>query len=194
MPVKPESVFGGFFAGWAGHIKFRAMMAKSITEAQIKVLFTPTYGILPWSAGQVLTDQPSNDVALPGGTGTAPTYQRSDFNSSYAPIEYAYPIGTNQSFVDISVPFDTIYNFHPVNTSTIPETIPDYVGWICLNLNGSGGYQSSSQTNSVFTAVGDDFSYVVYRPPPQSAYQPFVYDGTEPYPVIAPANYEGFIV
>jgi hypothetical protein len=152
IPCEPPGPLNNLFAGWSGMQKFRIYAASnSHCTVSMSLSTRPSSGadndfshVLTLNGGMV-----TNPAGL-GGI-VAPTY------SGYMAREVMYPIG-GQSFIDVSVPFSSEFNFLPTYRRLSTDAVgPRGVGYLYVNV-------PHNVDISVYWAAGDDFRYHVYSP------------------------------
>jgi hypothetical protein len=152
IPCEPPGQLNNLFAGWSGMQKFRIFAATTEHSSVSMSLSTR-----PSSGGNndfshVLTLN-QGTVVNPGGLGAV----KAPLFAGYMAREVLYPIG-GQSFIDVSVPFSTEFNFLPTFRSETANIIgPRGVGYLYVNV-------PLNVEITVYWAAGDDFRYHVFSP------------------------------
>jgi hypothetical protein len=174
VEVKPRHPFMQFFAGWAGHMKYR-MFSNSVTSLQTPRLVTQL-PVVPSTADPNFPI-PNNNAYLnffttPAKASWAPattTIKKTDVPLSI-PVEVMYPLSGNWNYIDVSVPFNTNLNFLLTNNTYFGD-VPTSVGYLIFQYT-TGSPSDIDQYNSVYEAIGDDFRALLYRPPLVCLIQP----------------------
>jgi hypothetical protein len=156
IPVYPPWFGQDLFAAWSGHLKYRVFC---YTNVPCPVMYDPHPGN---SQGNVNLNSAvlMADTAKAVSTWSGTTYvQRGNALILPGAMEMTFPVGTGASMIDLSIPFNSHYNFLPTST------------------NSGAGLTNFSSTNGtllvrvpttakieVFIAAGDDFRYEVFYP------------------------------
>jgi hypothetical protein len=152
IPCEPPGPLNNIFAGWSGMQKFRIYAETAAHSTVSMALSTRPTGTTDNDFSHVLTMN-GGTVTNPGGTGAV----RAALHGGYMAREVLYPIGS-QSFIDVSVPFSSEFNFLPTLRVGVDDDVgPRGVGYLYVNV--------PLNTNiHVYWAAGDDFRYHVYSP------------------------------
>jgi hypothetical protein len=170
----PQNFWRFCFAGWAGTLKYRIFGQFQVTETATAarnlqtVVFHPVpgnwrqptvldlFGHLVWPQSTI-----TNSTQAPGLTATYNSIGGFGFGGS-RPQEVSYVTSSNGAWIDVSVPFQTQLNFLTTKTGdTFEEVVPSYSGY----LTTTSVKQIGPEVPAVFQAMGDDFSYGIFRPP-----------------------------
>jgi hypothetical protein len=166
VEVRPRHPFMQFFAGWAGHMKYR-MFTNIVTSLCTPRLVTQ----LPELDPLVINNGYLNFFTQPVKSSWSPTttIRKTDIPLSL-PVEVMYPLSSNWNYIDVSVPFNTNLNFLLTNNTYFGD-IPTSVGYVIFQYNTSTP-TDIDQYNTIYEAVGDDFRALLYRPPLVCLIQP----------------------
>lgn len=152
IPCEPPGPFNGIFSGWSGMQKFRIYAATSAHCTVSMSLATRTGESNDNDYSHVLTLS-RGTIMNPGGVGAI----QAPYFSGYMAREVMYPLGS-QSYIDVSVPFSTEFNFLPTFRFNVGDSVgPRGVGYLYVNV-------PKSTEITVYWAAGDDFRYHVYSP------------------------------
>lgn len=176
--VMPMSPFRHMYAGWAGHLKYRIF--KEGPNSLMKTIFIPTLGPTP-KADFIMTPGATEqvyDATTP--TPNVLTIQMANRNVNYSATEMMFPLGNtahtataatdSEHWIDVSVPFSTIFNFHPCDGDTT-HSIPTRIG--VLGIGARGAMTGGPPGWKTYQAAGDDFTFMIWRPPVRSSFSPF---------------------
>lgn len=185
LGVGPRNQWRYLFCGWSGHMKYRFYVSHgSGSYGMSTVSYMPSdSSLMAFGFDSVSLFFPAGKtvsvVASPIGT----TFGKGPKNMNPMSIENMYPICDTRDFIDVSVPFNSHYNFVPT-----PQDTDDNANEI-IN-NGFLVIRSASKgIVEMYEAAGDDFRFHIYRPPLQCRFAPFDYT---PDVVVGPGMVAGF--
>ncbi|APG77998.1 hypothetical protein [Hubei picorna-like virus 10] len=135
IPVSFRDRFSGLFSAWAGSIKWRVF---TDTEEIGTIMFSPA-----------TSDAVSQTSWLVEGS------SRNTQFVTFPAREVMFPVPGN-SYIDVSTPFQSHYNF--ASTNSTKEDEPTNVGILCV-------FAKNLITPRIYQAAGDDLRLGVYRPP-----------------------------
>jgi hypothetical protein len=151
--VQPQHIFRGLFAAWAGSIKYRIYTERAGSLPQ--VTFVPFLNPSGREPGIPIIDAMNSHSFVDINTNTAITSNTAITGSIAREVQY--PITQDVSYIDVSCPFQSHFNFC-YNSKTGPVT-PVSSGTLAISS------ADSQAPDRIFTAFGDDLRLGVYRPP-----------------------------
>lgn len=159
----PSDIFNGFYAAWGGSLRYRFYDTQGVKDLFYFPALDkrPSYdqiGILNNTMPAAIDIPPvSTQTRSVGGTYTVSTI--SDVNTTtFKATEFFFPTG-QANYVDINVPFDTHFYYH------VHQDTGEFYG---LTGRATGYVTVVTDSTVVYAAqaVGDDFAYGIFRPPP----------------------------
>ncbi|APQ44491.1 polyprotein [Basavirus sp.] len=170
IPVHLDSVFTYYFKMWSGHINYHIRMhnhgvvysrlvnVPNDYEASQNVMFGPPPGIFSRQWYSYLTPNQSSSQAI--------RVRSTDLlEVSFVPTEMATPIGGNESFLSLSIPFNSHYLGLPTPDSRTGNAKEQY------KLNSYHSFLEIIASRSVqdseiffFRSAGDDFKLQIFCP------------------------------
>jgi len=100
------------------------------------------------------------------GQGVIVTNFATGYKPNMMPKEMMYPVSPGQYVVNLSIPFESHFNFAKMHDdlATLEDSWQIGVGFIAIT------YPSTTKL-SFYQSVGDDFRYILWRPPPSVAFR-----------------------
>jgi hypothetical protein len=188
--VQPLNIMANFYAAWTGTLKYRLFICSESADHQLidSVYYMP---VMPY---RVLTV--NSHLASPGclvnlgasGYAISTVAVPTGCASAWKAQEVAYNIDRSTGWIDVSVPYQTHFNFSALKQLTIPE-VPEDVGTLLITQND---VTTGDVRQFMAQAVGDDFKYGFFRPPIYSTFAGCVLTGAPP--VTGSYNFGGFSV
>jgi len=173
IPVQFYSPLDKLYMGWSGHIKLRIFVYDTKPGM---VMYQPTAS----SASSAFADNSAQFMVQDGYTPASWGGAFVNTNSStisFGAREMMYPVSTNCSMIDISVPFDTQFNFLPTGTRVSETNDP-------TSNTGNGNVLlrcSTTATYEIWVSGGDDFRYHIWCPAAGMGFIPYFYSsGVKP--------------
>jgi len=151
--VQPQHIFRGLFAAWAGSVKYRIYSDRGGSLPQ--VFFSPYMNPSGRRPGIPIIDAMSGHSFINPDIGLAITSTTAITGSMAREVQY--PITQDVSYIDVSVPFQSHFNFC-FNSKTGPVT-PVSSGTLTV------ASADAISPNRIFTAFGDDLRLGIFRPP-----------------------------
>lgn len=156
IPVFPPWDGKDMFAAWSGHLKYR-IFTRTADPCVVMYDAHPGNG-----AGGVNLNSAvfTADLGKAVSTWSGITYvQRKAGMIMPGAVEMTFPVGTNSSMIDISVPFNSHYNFLPTdgNAATGLSNFSSSNGSLFVRV-------PVNTVIEVFVAAGDDFRFEVFYP------------------------------
>jgi hypothetical protein len=158
----PTDVFRGFYAAWGGSLRYRFYDTQGVKD----LFYVPAIDKRPaYNQMGVINNMMPAAIDMPPVSTQTSTYSSvdvtvtSDSNTTaFKATEFFFPTG-QANYVDINVPFDTHFYYH------VHQDTGEFYG---LTGRSTGYVTVVTDSTSVYTAqaVGDDFAYGVFRPPP----------------------------
>jgi len=158
--VHLQSMFRHFMRGWAGHLKYRVFMYGDLSRGA-SITFV--------ASGDTPVENDEINVMTDVQAAWNPTTERirnAQPSKNYTAVEKFYPISDSMGFIDISIPFNTIFNFLP-SGSTIDDGISPSLGTVVVT-----SFDAAAAIE-VYQAIGDDFRLGIFRTPPMTIYSPY---------------------
>lgn len=188
-PVQPMNMMANFYAGWTGTIKYRLFICSESADFQLidSVYFMP---VMP-STARVSNAQlvgPDCLVNLGGGQAISTVAVPVGSSSAWKAQEVAYNIDRSTGWIDVSVPYQTHFNFSGLKQISDPE-VPQNIGELLITSNIT---TTGEARTFIAQAVGDDFKYGYFRPPVASTFAGCIVGGTPP--TTGSFNFGGFAV
>ena len=171
--VRPRNPFRGMFAGWAGHLMYRFFVRGFFARsATVKVVFIPDDGMAIPHYDHLMNIGDSENAR---DSAALFSMRQPDDTLFYGPVEMMTQVGNGMYYVDVEIPFNTIFNFKPTETDQLHK-ITNRIGWIMVVADYAGSNQGQLEFERLlmFEKTGDDFAFGVFRPPVESRFQPWV--------------------
>jgi len=122
IQVRPIHPLTTLFAGWRGSLNFRIFLTSDFTPGVARVVFVPTNenhqtGISsfnPIGVEGIFSEGTANTTwnALDGDRTFLSV--RNSSETPYPAVEAMYPLTLGENYIDVMVPFQSIYNFLPI--------------------------------------------------------------------------------
>nr|ULF99737.1 MAG: putative polyprotein [Picornavirales sp.] len=166
---RPVSMFMSLYAAWAGSVKYRLLAPQNSVCPEVQ--FQPYYNPSEYEIGVIPVDAMSSGGYNVAGTSEATTAVYYTGSSVAGPMaaEVCYPIST-MGYADVSVPFQSHFNFCFTQVNVSSATLPTDSGTIALSYTTSDNQPVTQYT--LWTAFGDDARLGIFRPPESSVFNP----------------------
>jgi len=171
--VAPPWQFNNFFRGWSGTLKYRIFIEYLVADTSdaTKIWYPPrvTYVAAPTAPAAVRNLGFMTSNAYSGSTvstwSAAEDVIRQPNSHWPMPEENVYAVNDRQYYVDVSVPFNTHFNFLPTLGGDFPYENRN--GYVIMTTP----FTFNNISITVYSAAGDDFRYGVWCPKSQCIYQ-----------------------
>lgn len=122
IQVRPIHPLTTLFAGWRGSLNFRIFLTSDFTPGVARVVFVPTNenhqtginSFNPIGVEGIFSEGTANTTwnALDGDRTFLSV--RNSSETPYPAVEAMYPLTLGENYIDVMVPFQSIYNFLPI--------------------------------------------------------------------------------
>lgn len=157
MLVYPSGFMHGLYAAWAGSIRYR--------------IYQPNNDVQQVTYWPIKTPASLSNIYV--GHVTAPNWKMSygtdfvkslgmDYNPMPKTNEMSFAVTGGTNYIDVLVPFQTHYNFL-LTRSAAALNEAYYSGVLGITKN-SGQTFGDTVADTIYTAIGDDFRYGIWRP------------------------------
>lgn len=186
IPVAPIDRFRSLYAGWAGSLKYR-IFHQSRTSGSV------TWYPFPYDEGEALLTAhltgPDRTLQTTYGETTHNVHSTSGLSGFPAAREVMYPASSVNKYIDVNVPFQTHFTFMQRGFGGASGYTKQFMGALVYTNPDS---TDSNSDDRIFVSAGDDFTYLIFRPP-RAMHIHFLEGDTEIAPLVG-VNVGGYVV